>query len=482
MADRGIISFGGYLPADRLSRKAISDAHAWANPNLSAYGKSSRSMAHFDEDSITMAVEAATECLTHSASIPEVLRLASVTHPFADRSNAGIVRVALDLPEEVKTVDSGGSQRVGVGALGEALLGSGADLVVASHKSETRPASVQELTHGDGAVAIFAGEGDVLARWIGSEYLSADLVDHYRMSGQEFDYTLEERWIRDEGYLKLVPKAIARLFDKTGHDASDIDHFILQTTVPATASKVAKIAGIRDDAVYPGLFDRCGFAGPAMPLMALAEVLDKAGSGEKILIAGFGQGVELLLLETTDLLANFEGRGQFSALRQSGTEVHNYMQFLSFNGRIELDWGMRAERDERSAQSVAWRKSRDVYGFVGGKCRVCDAQQYPKSNVCINPECREINTQVPMRFAGLEATVKTFTEDWQALTPYPPLVYGNMAFDGGGNLLMEATNCGAGDLAVGARVRMAFRIKDNDQRRHFRRYFWKAVPIDGRSD
>ena len=38
--------------------------------------------------------------------------------------------------------------------------------------------------------------------------ISDDFVDHFRGPNEEFDYNWEERWIRDEGYLKIIPKLI----------------------------------------------------------------------------------------------------------------------------------------------------------------------------------------------------------------------------------------------------------------------------------
>jgi len=49
----------------------------------------------------------------------------------------------------------------------------------------------------------------------------------FEVHGEEFDYNWEERWVRDEGYLKIVPKAIKDLFKKADISGSDIDHFIL---------------------------------------------------------------------------------------------------------------------------------------------------------------------------------------------------------------------------------------------------------------
>jgi 3-hydroxy-3-methylglutaryl CoA synthase len=54
----GIISYGAYIPLWRLSRDAI--AEAWE----SASTGDERSVANNDEDTITMATEAAIDCLT----------------------------------------------------------------------------------------------------------------------------------------------------------------------------------------------------------------------------------------------------------------------------------------------------------------------------------------------------------------------------------------------------------------------------------
>ena len=53
----GIVSFGAYLPYYRLSRGAIKGA--WGKGG----GKGERTVANFDEDSITMAAAAGMDCL-----------------------------------------------------------------------------------------------------------------------------------------------------------------------------------------------------------------------------------------------------------------------------------------------------------------------------------------------------------------------------------------------------------------------------------
>ena len=52
-------------------------------------------------------------------------------------------------------------------------------------------------------------------------------------------------------------------------------------------------------------------------------------------------------------------------------------------------------------------------------------------------------------------------------------------FEGGGRLMSDLTDIAPGaELEVGTPMKMVFRIKDHDALRDFRRYFWKATPVE----
>ena len=63
----GITAFGGYVPRLRLARKAIVAAHVWADPGLKGKARGERSMCNWDEDAVTMGVEAARNCLASTS-------------------------------------------------------------------------------------------------------------------------------------------------------------------------------------------------------------------------------------------------------------------------------------------------------------------------------------------------------------------------------------------------------------------------------
>ena len=141
-----------------------------------------------------------------------------------------------------------------------------------------------------------------------------------------------------------------------------------------------------------------------------------------------------------------------------------------------MDWGIRAERDTRTAISAFYRNRHTFTSFIGGKCTVCDTVQFPKTKICVNPGCNQSGTQVEESFRDKVGTIKSFTEDWLGHSVSPPFMYGAVRFEGKASLMMEFADHDPGQLQVGDRVSMAFRIKDEDSLRDFRRYFWKAVP------
>ena len=480
-----VLSCGAYVPRLRLSRECIRRAMGWLDPPTTRAVTGARAICNWDEDSLTLAVEAARGCLNGGAV--GAVTLASTTLPFADRSNATLLAGALDLADTTQTLDVTGTLRCGITALAQAARRADgiATLVVASDARVAKPGSAQELDFGAGAAAftVLPGSSSVqegepaIAEIHAAAQIAADFVDHYRMSGESFDYFLEERWIRDEGFIKLVPSAVDGVLRQAGLTAAEVQHCVMPGNA-ATIKRVVQAAGLAGARLQDNLQADCGDTGAAHPLLMLAAVLEVAAPGENILLAGFGQGVDVMLLRVPAGSAAASARQRpVSGALEWRREENSYTRYLAHSGLLGVDFGMRAERDNRSAHSAAWRKHRQVTGFVGGKCTSCGTVQFPRSRVCVNPECRKPDTQQDFRLAETIGRVKTFTEDWQAYSPRPPNIYGNIEFEPGGNLLMEVTDLDSGELHVGDRVRFVFRIKDVDRTRGFRRYFWKATRI-----
>ncbi len=476
MAKFGVLDYGVYVPRRRMARRAIFDAVGWAQGGLRAYAKGERAFAAWDEDAITMGVEAARSTLKSAAGELHTLSFASTTAPFLDRQNAGVVAAALDLRPSLRSMDVAGSQRAGLSAMLTACEAPArSTLVVAAEKRPVKSASVLEMISGDAGAALLFGEGEPVAEFIAAHSTTVDFVDHYRTDVSGADYSFEERWVREAGFLPIVGETIRALLEKSGIEAGAVGRLAAAAPSVAALSAVAGAAGIRADAAADHFFDAVGHAGAAHPLLAFIGALDAAAKGELILVLAFGQGCDAALFRASGAGKKNE---MARAIAGGATEV-NYTKFLAASGRLDIDWGMRAERDNRTAQTVAFNKSRDIYGFVGGICTACGTPQFPKSRRCVNPSCATLDTQKDYRFADRRGVIKTFTEDHLAFTREPPLVYGNVSFAGGGNVFMEMADFAQGEAAVGAAVEMRFRIKDIDAARGFHRYFWKAASAGG---
>lgn len=483
----GITAYGAYIPRLRLQRKAVAEANAWFAPSLRATARGERAMANWDEDALTMAIEAGRDCLRAKDPIREracvdAVYLASTTLPFSDRLNAAVAARALSLSDQVYATDIASSQRAGLSALiaGIDAVRSGhasAPLVLAGERRRARAASSQELSFGDAGAAMALGRENVIARFLDSHSVTLDFVDHFRGTGEEFDYSWEERWVRDEGFAKIVPAAIRALLKKTGTRGEDIAHLVLPSPFARLDQHLAEQCGIAVANVCDNLAASVGDSGAAHALLILAHALEKAKPGEKILVAQFGQGCDVALFEATPPIAcHPRGAGVSSWLARRKDET-NYLKYLAFNDLIELEKGMRAEVDRKTALSVLYRKNDMLMGLVGGKCHVCGTAQFPRSRICVNPNCHGVDSQEPYSFAESEGGVLSWSADFLTYSPAPPNHYGMIVFAEGGRLMADITDVEQGQIESGTKVRMAFRIKDVDERRGFRRYFWKAVPV-----
>jgi hydroxymethylglutaryl-CoA synthase len=469
-----ILGIGAHVPKLRLAHSLINAAMDWTRAPGRKEARGARAVCNWDEDALTMAVEAARSCLGESRDAQSMV-FCSTTAPFADRDDAVLIAAALDLPDSIETLNLAASLRCGTRGFAQALRRSAESrtLVVASDARLTRPGSPQEMSYGDGAAALLVGPASpaALATVLASRSLCSDFVDHYRMSGAKFDYALEERWVRDESLLQIIPQAVSELLAAAGVEPAAVRHLVLPAA-SATAQKVAKACGLQAALRDERVLGQCGDAGAALPLLMLAGALEAAASGDWIVLVGIGQGVDVLLLRAGDGVLRADKALTQALARQR--EETSYVRYLSSRGLVEVDFGMRAERDQRTAHTVAYRKRGALNAFKGGRCSRCGTVQFPQSRVCVNPACRATDTQTAHRLADSRGRVKTFTEDWQAYAARPPYIYGNVEFAEGGNLLMEFTDIGAGELKINDAVRFVYRIKDEDRARGFRRYFWKA--------
>ncbi|MDY6835009.1 MAG: 3-hydroxy-3-methylglutaryl CoA synthase, partial [Chloroflexota bacterium] len=239
----GIKSCGAYIPLWRLSRDTVSAA--WGGRSLGG----ERSVANWDEDSLTMATEAAFNCISglDRQGIGSVY-FASTTAPYKEKQCAAIIASALDLSNEVFSVDFSNSLRSGTNALRAAIAaangGSEGDiLLVASDVRLGTPRTPDEQTFGDGAAAILIGSGGVAVEIERMHSVSADIADVWRKDGDTFVQSWEDRWVMLQGYTRNMKAAISSMMKKQGLSPKDFAKVVLYSPDAKSHLDIARSLG-----------------------------------------------------------------------------------------------------------------------------------------------------------------------------------------------------------------------------------------------
>jgi len=135
----GITSYGAYIPLHRLSRSELH--RAWGGIGMLGMAvPGEKAVAGYDEDSVTMAVEAVIDCMHGiDPSTVDGLFVASTTHPYSEKQSSAIISAAVDLRREIKVADFAGSLRSGTIAMSSAMdaikAGSARHVMVAAARA-----------------------------------------------------------------------------------------------------------------------------------------------------------------------------------------------------------------------------------------------------------------------------------------------------------------------------------------------------------
>jgi hydroxymethylglutaryl-CoA synthase len=463
--NRFVAAVGAYAPLLRMDRAAASKALKFSGLGGRANGR--RAVAGWDEDALTLAVEASRGI----AGAPEVVTFASTSAPFIERSHATLLVDSLALSPETRVNDVSGSRRCAVSALLEALLGSGDALIAAGEKRPAKAGSPQHLAFGDGGAAAAVSDRGA-ARLIGHASVSHDLVDIYASHEHPEPYAYEERFVRETAIARVVVPTIKRACAAAGVDPSTIAFAAVHEPLAGSWRDIARATEMTAPNLASDLASSVGDLGTAHALFAFALACASAKPGDRILLAGFGSGCDALVFELTGPMP---GAGDAAATLRSGLLSEDYVRFLSLTGALDLDWGVRSEFEQKAQATVLERYGRDMIGFIGGR----DAKgnvQFPKSRIPVRPDASGPEPMEDVRLADERARIVSVTADRLNFTPDPPFWFGLVQFENGARVMMEFTDADAKGFAVGDPVRMRLRIKSHNKRLGFRTYFWKAAP------
>lgn len=469
----GITSYGAYVPMFRLPFGAIGAA----GRKVSA-GSGERSVANFDEDSVTMAIAAAMNCLEgiDRASIDGVL-FASTSYPYKEKQAASLVAKALDLRRNVVTADIADSLRAGTTALRAAVdsvkAGSARTvLVLASDCRLAAPRSAMERALGDGAAAFLVGDADVAAAFEHHHFIADEIIDVWRTDAAPYVKAWEDRFVVQHGYTKNVVEAVKGLLAKAGLAPKDFAKAVFYGPDARSHAGIARATGFDPKTqVQDPLFGKLGNTGVAFAPMLLVAALEETKPGGKLLLANYGDGAEAFVVNVTEQVTKLWTRRGVRWHLERRAELGDYDKYLAFRNLQP------SEFDRRGGQGVSatvhFRDRSEDISFRGHKCRKCGTEQFPFQRVCFTCYARDQFEEI--RLSDRHGKVMSFTFDFFAGSPDPPQIVTTTEVDGGARVYLQMTDASPKEVKLELPVEFTFRkIHEYGGTPN---YFWKCTPV-----
>ena len=469
----GITSIGAYLPMYRLHRDEI--GRFWRTKGIGG----EKAVAGYDEDTVTMAVAAAQDCIGRSNKRAKGLYFASTTSPYREKQSAAIIAGVIDLDRKGATADFSNSLRAGTTALKSALdavkSGSADQVLVAASDCRTgAPKGMFEQLLGDGAAALMIGSSEVIADIEGCYSVFNEFTDVWRKDSDSFLKSGEGRFIDDVGYLPTMQEAVSNLMETHSLNPGDFSKIVFSASDPRQHAYLAKKLGFEASQVQDPLFSLIGNTGTAGALIMLVNALEETNPGERILFVNYGDGSDAFILRATQAIAEIQ-TGPMMRDRLARKRSIDYGTYLSWRDLIPLEASSLPERAEPSLAS-RWRERGVIASLSGVRCRKCGTPQiHPIGQtvrVCI--ACQSKDEFDDYKFSDKKGKLFTYSIDHLQPTKNPPGINGVVDFDGGGRLICELTDCELNQVKIGMPVEMTFRKLSQGE--GIVNYFWKAKP------
>jgi hydroxymethylglutaryl-CoA synthase len=292
----GIVGYGAYVPRYRLPAAEI--GRVWGSSDDS-YPVKEKSVTGLDEDTTTMAIEAARNALSRARIPVQEIRAVWVgteSKAYAVKPTSTIVAEALGITPLTQAADLEFACKAGTEAMQAAmgLVGSGMAhyaLVIGMDAAQSRPGDALEFTAGAGGAAFIIGPRDEsLAYFEGSVSFVSDTPDFFRRQYQHYP-SHGGRFTGEPAYFKHVTGATERLLQGLGRSAADYAAAVFHQPNVKFPQRAAKVLGFTPEQISAGLLvNEVGNSYAGSSLLGFSAVLDQAQAGDRLLLVSFGSG------------------------------------------------------------------------------------------------------------------------------------------------------------------------------------------------
>lgn len=344
----GLLGYGAVIPAGRV--KAATIAAAWGRDADARLPVEEKSVPDLDEDTITMAIEAARSALLRTGDPRIAARLGAVyigseSKPYAVKPSGTVVAEALGASRFVSAADFEFACKAGTEALRAAfaLVGAGmSDTALAAgiDAAQGKPGDPLEYTAAAGGAAFVVGRAEEgVAVLEGSCSYVSDTPDFFRR--QHLHYPEHgHRFTGEPAYFEHVRAASKRLLDDLGRQPADYRFAVFHQPNPKFMRKAAKDLGFSKDQAAPAaVVDRIGNTYSGASLLGLAAALDAARPEDRIFVCsyGSGSGSDAFSFAVTDRIEAARARApKVADLLARRAPIADYGAYLRRTGAVRL--------------------------------------------------------------------------------------------------------------------------------------------------
>ncbi len=346
--EAGIVSYGAYVPRYRITPAEI--GRVWGSDGESmgqGLNVERKSVPAPDEDTITISTEALRMALVRGAIDPQqigAVYVGSESHPYAVKPTATVVAQAVGATPNLTAADFEFACKAGTAAIQTCLGLVGAGMIrygvaIGTDTSQGAPSDALEYSASAGGAAFVIGRDHVIARVERTLSYTTDTPDFWRREGQRYP-SHSGRFTGEPAYFRHETECARRIMEASGTEPKDYAHVVFHQPNGKFPQRVGKQLGFTDAQMRYGLVTPyIGNTYSAAALLGLANVLDHAGPGERVLVVGYGSGAgsDAFDLTTTDELPRFDrsfGRPVQYHL-DHGTEL-SYAVYAKFRGKIQM--------------------------------------------------------------------------------------------------------------------------------------------------
>lgn len=337
----GIVGFGAYLPRYRITQGEY--IKAWGT--FAAAGVKEKAVMDFDEDTLTMGIEAAAQALEAWGGDPgsvEILSLASTNFPYDEKALGGTVSAMLGLPEGVFSTEHRASGRAGTEALitAASLLLSGGGkyaLVIVADAPVAEPKETVEHGSGAAATAFVLGKQDLIAELEGyGSFVAEQMGERFRPYGEKNLKDLGLSEFRSRAYARATIGAAKNLMRKLNHSAEDYDFLALHQNDARMGQRIGPQLGFREEKTLAAnkTLVEVGDTGANNSLLGLVTVMEAARPGQRAMVISYGSGCgsDALSLRFTEGLASTVKPGLAQKLQNK--QYVDYVTYLKLRRKI----------------------------------------------------------------------------------------------------------------------------------------------------